>query len=157
MNEYLRLTTCNAILLLCALARPVAAQTPDSSITQLLGHLLRSQLRSAGWRDTLVWQPSDSASSTLLRRLKLGPHDTIVPAGSQTMHCPGSTDSSWTAFAQPVGYVVYAQIRLRDRNSAFVDVGVSCQDSFRGRRRGFMQKKSWLVAKGRNGQRVYDS
>ena len=139
-----------AALLLCALTGPLAGQTPHSSLTQVIGHLLRTQLRGGGWRDTLVWQPYDSVSSVLLHRIKLGPYDSRVPAGSQTMHCPGSTDSSWTAYSQPVGYVVHAQVRFRTPYSATVDLGLACQFVFNGQRRGFGQGKHWEVVRVRN-------
>jgi hypothetical protein len=143
-----------AVLLVYLLVTQLAAQSRDSSLTGLLGHLLRSELRGGGWRDTLVWEPYDSMSSDLLHRFKLGPRDTLLPAGSRSLQCPGSTDSSWTAFAQPVGYVVHARVRFHTRDSATVDLGLTCRFIFRGRAHGFAETASWEVTKAMNGSWV---
>ena len=141
-------------ILLCLLAPPLAAQTPDSSLARLLGHLLRSELRGGGWRDTVVWQPYDSASRDLLRGFNLGPSHTVGPIGNRTLDCPGSTDSSWTAFAQPVGYTVNASARFRTPDSAIVDLAVTCRFTFRGRGHYFAEAASWEVVKSVSGSWV---
>jgi hypothetical protein len=141
-------------LTLFLLAAPLAAQSPDTALTSLITQLLQSEFRGGGWRDTLVWQPRDSVSSDLIRRLTLQQHDTVLAVGRDAVECPGSTNSAGVQLPQPTGYTLRARAIFRGLDSATVDLQVSCRFTYRGDAHAFAQQAIWEVAKGRNGWRV---
>ena len=133
--------------LACVFVRPIAAQVSDSSLVELAGRLLRTQLRGGGWRDTLSWQPTDSASAEFLRQLKLGPTEHLSSIGRSRPDCPGSTDARGATYKQPVGYEVRAFMRRWTADSVMVALSVSCQFTYLGRPNGFLESASWEVVR----------
>src|SRR5579859_5233267 len=134
-------------LLVCVAVRPIAAQVSDSSLVELAGRLLRTELQGGGWRDTLFWQPTDSAAAVFLRQLKLGPNEHLAPIGGSTLECPGSTDARGADYKQPVGYVVRAFMRRGTADSVIVVLSVSCQFTYFGGPHPFRESASWEVVR----------
>ena len=134
-------------VLVCVVVPPAAAQVSDSSLVALAGRLLRTELRGGGWRDTLLWRPTDSASAEFLQGVTLGPHEELSRLGNATPECPGSTDATGAAFKQPVGYAVRAFMRRWTNDSVMVALSVSCQFTYSGRAHSFMESASWEVVR----------
>jgi hypothetical protein len=135
-----------------ALALP--AQVPDTSLAALVNHLRQTELRSGGWRDSLVWQPSDSVTASFLDATGVAAHDRVLPLGTTHVRCPGSTDAAGRPLAQPVGYAVRVQVRRHGADSATVEVAVGCDFLYQGQPRGFAQGKRWDAVKGADGWHV---
>jgi len=136
-----------AAFLACVIGPPAAAQVSDTSLTALAGRLLRAEFRGGGWRDTLSWQPTDSASAYFLQRVTFAPSDNVRALGAGRLECPGSTDSTGGLFKQPVGYSVQAFMRRWTGDSVMVALSVSCRFTYHGRANGFVEAASWEIVR----------
>jgi hypothetical protein len=125
----------------------LSAQTPDSSFIALVASL-KSELRDAGVRDTMIWVPRDSESVHWLRLTTTGPHQAILPIANDRPQCPDNTDASGARFPQPVGYYFRARIQTHGTDSATVQLEVGCSFTQLGRRpRGFQGGRVWEAAR----------
>ena len=142
------------LLAVTPVAVMLATQTPDTSLATLVNHLRQTELRSGGWRHTMVWQPHDSLTADFLRATGSSPHETILPVGSTRVPCPGSSDATGTPIRPPVGYTVRVQITAHGTDSAMVQIDLGGTFVYQGRSRGFSQGKLWEAVKGSDGWRV---
>ena len=136
------------ILLLVAFSCYAASLSAQGST---LGHIVRglltSRLVGGGYRDTLAWQASDSATLTTLQGSGLMRNESLRPPPPLDIQCPDGTDRSGKRLPQPVGYTVKAAVQADSLGRSVLFVRVSCTFTYQGSPSAFVEYGKWLVSR----------
>jgi hypothetical protein len=119
----------------------------DSTLGSLVPPLLRSQLVGGGYRDTIIWQASDSETFAILRDVKLHANEVLRPPASTRFQCPGGTDLRGAPLRQPVGYSIQVEVGPDSGGNLTLDVWVSCTFTYRGRPNFFAERAKWSLTR----------
>ncbi len=132
-------------------AAPV--RTQQGSVADLTAQLL-PELKGGGWRDSLVWQASDSTSFGVMQKIRWPNGDRIRTQSAYPLECPGGTDATGRAIARPVGYILQIATDTAPGESLLLNLEVRCQFTFRGRPHAFLQTQTWLLARAKQAWKV---
>lgn len=132
-------------LTVVALSLACHSRVPDRSASgDGLGELLRSMVTDSlvggGRRPDQRYVPANAVSDSLLRATGLP----LTPRSERlTLACPGSTDAADSPVAGEVGYVVRIDRTEQAPGVLRLEVTVTCEFAFRGRRQAFAQAGTW--------------